>query len=178
MRQWKSKEWEKYDWEYLWLKSIYSNSKFNVTIKNADFDCWYIRNHTKDKPSKISNIEVAMANKSYKILIQLKQFIRRFLLPYSSLWWNWCWLYMSSGDVFSVANWSVNYQNIVHHLCLLWQQPSLLTETCSKIIPLCDVHSVAYRGFLATGVRRFTPVYTTPPAPTYIICLCVGARVV
>ena len=35
---------------------IYSNSKIKVTCKNADFECWYIRTHTKEKPSKISNI--------------------------------------------------------------------------------------------------------------------------
>ena len=37
-----------------------SNSKFKVSSKNADFDCWYIGTHTKEKPSKISNIEVAI----------------------------------------------------------------------------------------------------------------------
>ena len=61
--QWKSKEWAKYELECLlltWLKFIYSHSKFKVICKNADFECRYIRTHTKEKPSKISNIAFAI----------------------------------------------------------------------------------------------------------------------
>ena len=35
---------------------IYSNSKCIVTCKNADFECQYIRAHTKERLSRISNI--------------------------------------------------------------------------------------------------------------------------
>ena len=35
---------------------INSNWKFKVTCKNADFKFWYIRIHSEEKPSKISNI--------------------------------------------------------------------------------------------------------------------------
>ena len=54
------KERAKSDWECLLQISIYSISKFWVTSKTADFDCWYIGTHTKEKPSKISNTEVAI----------------------------------------------------------------------------------------------------------------------
>ena len=36
------------------------NSKFEVICKNEDFECRYIRTHTKEKPSKISNITFAI----------------------------------------------------------------------------------------------------------------------
>ena len=35
---------------------VYSNSKFEVTCKNADCECRYIWAFTKVKPSKVSNI--------------------------------------------------------------------------------------------------------------------------
>ena len=60
VRQLKSKEWVKAKWECLLLICIYFNSKFEVTSKNAGFDCWYIGTHTKEKPSKISNIKDAI----------------------------------------------------------------------------------------------------------------------
>ena len=69
-RQWKSKEWAKVELECLLLIFSYSNSKFKVTCKNADFlmipdvpatsGIRYIRNHTKEKPSKMSNITFAI----------------------------------------------------------------------------------------------------------------------
>ena len=46
--------------ECLLLIFIYSSSKFKVTHSNVDFECWYIRTHTKEKPSKISNITFAI----------------------------------------------------------------------------------------------------------------------
>ena len=63
----KVKEWAKAEWECLLLISIYSfNSKFKVTGKNVNFDCWYIGTHTKKKPSKISNIEVTISLSSHQ----------------------------------------------------------------------------------------------------------------
>ena len=49
----------------IWLRISITNIhllqfKFIVTSKKIDFDCWYIRNHTKEKLSKISNIAVAI----------------------------------------------------------------------------------------------------------------------
>ena len=38
----------------------YFNSKFKVTCKNADFEFRYIRTHTEEKASKISNIIFAI----------------------------------------------------------------------------------------------------------------------
>ena len=43
--------WNVYYW-YLVI-FIYSNSTFVVNCKNADFECRYIRTHTKEKPSNI-----------------------------------------------------------------------------------------------------------------------------
>ena len=40
----------------LLLIFIYFNSKFKVTCRNGDFECWYIRTYSKEKLSKISNI--------------------------------------------------------------------------------------------------------------------------
>ena len=48
------------------LVSIYSNSKFKVTCKNAHFECLYIGTHTKEKPSKIANIEDAILLSSHQ----------------------------------------------------------------------------------------------------------------
>ena len=45
---------------------IYSNSKFKVTCKNTDFEFWYIRTHTVEKSSKISNITFSILPFSYK----------------------------------------------------------------------------------------------------------------
>ena len=60
VRRRKSKEWAKFELECLLLIFIYSNSKFKATCKNEDFKCRYIRTHTKEKPSKISNITFAI----------------------------------------------------------------------------------------------------------------------
>ena len=43
-----------------WYMFIYSTSKFKVTCKNKNFECCYIRTHTKEKPSKISDITFAI----------------------------------------------------------------------------------------------------------------------
>ena len=56
----------KFELECLILIFIYSNSKFKVTSKNADFECRRIRTHTEEKPSKISNIKFAILPYSYK----------------------------------------------------------------------------------------------------------------
>ena len=57
--QCKSKEWAKFKFECLLLLiCIYSNSKYKVTCKNVDFNCRYIGTHTKEKPSRISNIAI------------------------------------------------------------------------------------------------------------------------
>ena len=53
--QWKSKEWAKFELECLLLIFIYSDSKLNTTLKTR-----YIRTHTKEKPSKISNTKLAI----------------------------------------------------------------------------------------------------------------------
>ena len=42
------------------------NSKFKVTCKNTDFECWYIGTHIKEKPFKISDIEVAILLSSHQ----------------------------------------------------------------------------------------------------------------
>ena len=44
---------------------IYSNSKFKVTCRNVDFESRYIRTHTEEKPSKISNITFVILHFSY-----------------------------------------------------------------------------------------------------------------
>ena len=46
----------KSDLECLLLVFIYSNSKLKVTCENTDFEYRYNWIHTKQKPSKISNI--------------------------------------------------------------------------------------------------------------------------
>ena len=60
VRRWNSKEWAKCGLECLLLIFTYSNSKFKVTCKNEDFECQYIRTHTKEQPSKISYITFAI----------------------------------------------------------------------------------------------------------------------
>ena len=50
--QWKTIWWAKIELECLPLIFIYSNSKFKVTCKNADFECRYFRTHTEEKPSE------------------------------------------------------------------------------------------------------------------------------
>ena len=45
---------------------IYPNSNSKVASKNTDFDCWYIRTHTKEKSSKISNTEVTILLSSHE----------------------------------------------------------------------------------------------------------------
>ena len=54
----KDKEWAKFELECLLLIPvfIYSNSRCKVTCKNTDLECQHIRIYTKEKPSKISNI--------------------------------------------------------------------------------------------------------------------------
>ena len=34
----------------------------------VDFDCWYIGTHTKEKPSKISNIEAFFSSKYFNLI--------------------------------------------------------------------------------------------------------------
>ena len=41
------------------LVFIYSNSKFKVTWKNVNFECQYIRTHSEENPSNISDIVFA-----------------------------------------------------------------------------------------------------------------------
>ena len=52
---------QKFVSERLLLNIIYFNSKFKATCKNAGSVCQYIRTHTKEKPSKISNITFAIS---------------------------------------------------------------------------------------------------------------------
>ena len=58
--QWITKWWAKFESECLLLILIYSNSKFNVTCKNVDFQCRFIRNRTEENLYKISNITFAI----------------------------------------------------------------------------------------------------------------------
>ena len=60
--------WAKFELQCLLLTFIHSNSKFNVTWKNVDFECRYIRTHSEEKPSKISNITFAILPFLIKIL--------------------------------------------------------------------------------------------------------------
>ena len=78
IRQWKSKEWAKFELECL-LLFLYSNSKFKGTCQNADFECRYIKTRTKEKLSKIFNI-------TFPILAfcSLEYFV--FKLPSRELW--------------------------------------------------------------------------------------------
>ena len=54
--QWITIWWARFELECLVLIFIYFNSKFKVTCKNGDFECRYIRTHSEEKTSKISNI--------------------------------------------------------------------------------------------------------------------------
>ena len=56
----------KFELECLLLIFFYSNSKFKVTCKNADFESWYMRTHTEEKPSKISYITFVSLPFSHK----------------------------------------------------------------------------------------------------------------
>ena len=58
--------WAKFELECLLLIFTYSNSKFKVTCKNTDFECWYNRTHTKEKLSKIPNITFAILPFAHK----------------------------------------------------------------------------------------------------------------
>ena len=87
IRQWKSKEWANFELECLLLIFIYSNSKFKVTCKNADFECWYIRIHTKEKSSKISNITLATLPFYQKKNTHILNGHPEYLGTYYS-WWN------------------------------------------------------------------------------------------
>ena len=40
--------------------------KIQVTCKNPNFECWYIKNHTEEKSFKISNIKLAILPFSIK----------------------------------------------------------------------------------------------------------------
>ena len=66
VRQWKLKEWAKFELECLLLIFIYSNSNFKVTSKNGNFECWYLRTHTEEKLSKTSNITFAILSSYQK----------------------------------------------------------------------------------------------------------------
>ena len=44
--------WAKFELEYLLLIFFYSNSNSNVTCKNANFNCWFIRMHTEENRLK------------------------------------------------------------------------------------------------------------------------------
>ena len=69
VRQGKSKEWAKFELECPLLILIYSNSKFEVTCKNVDFEYFeyrYIRTHTKEKPSENRNIIFAILPQVYQ----------------------------------------------------------------------------------------------------------------
>ena len=60
----------------LFLKVIYSNSKFKVTSKNTDYKCLYIRTHTKEKPSKFLTLGPTVAIFSHhEILINLPSWV-------------------------------------------------------------------------------------------------------
>ena len=59
--------WSKFELECLLLIFIYSNSKFKVTFQNEDFE--YLKIHTKEKPSKVSNITFAISHFSHKDIL-------------------------------------------------------------------------------------------------------------
>ena len=86
VRQWNSREWVKFVLECILQIFIYSNSKFKVTYKNADFECHYIRTHTKQKPSKISNIKFSILPFYQKKILKLNGHPEYFGIYYS--WWN------------------------------------------------------------------------------------------
>ena len=56
----------KFELECLQLIFIYTNSKFNVTWTNVDFECQYMRTHTEEKSYKISNITFTILPFSHK----------------------------------------------------------------------------------------------------------------
>ena len=60
VRRWKSTEWSKFESDCLLLIFIFSNSNFKVTSKNEEFECRYIRTHTKEKSFYIFNITFAI----------------------------------------------------------------------------------------------------------------------
>ena len=62
--QWKSKEC-KVELEDLLTIFIWSNSKLKVTCKSVVYECRYIRTHTKEKASKIPNINFAILLSNY-----------------------------------------------------------------------------------------------------------------
>ena len=66
--QWITIWWAKFELKCLLLLFIYSNSKFKVACKTADFEYRYIWTHTegKKKLSKISNITFAILPFSHK----------------------------------------------------------------------------------------------------------------
>ena len=53
--QWITIWWAKFELECLLLIFIYFNPKFKVTCKNGNFECRYIKTHSKEKTSKIYN---------------------------------------------------------------------------------------------------------------------------
>ena len=56
----------KFELECILLTLIYTNSKFKVACKNADFEYWYIRTHTEEIPSKLFNVTFAIFPFSHK----------------------------------------------------------------------------------------------------------------
>ena len=87
VRQRKSKELAKFELECLLPIFIYSNSKFKATCKSVAFECRYIRTHTKEKPSKISNITFAiLPSYQKKKILKLNGHSEYFGIYFS--WWN------------------------------------------------------------------------------------------
>ena len=90
IRQWKSREWIKSELECLQPIDIYSNSKFKLTCKNANFNAG-VRTHIKEKPSKISILHspfsLLIRKKREKIgLLKLNGHPKYFGIYYH--WWN------------------------------------------------------------------------------------------
>ena len=61
MRKWQNGECNVRNFTHFFPFGMNSEvPKFKVTCKNADFECPYIRTHTKEKPSQISDITFAI----------------------------------------------------------------------------------------------------------------------
>ena len=74
--QWITIWWAKFELECLLMISIYFNSIFKVTCKNGDFECQYIRTHSEEKSSEISNITFAILPFSHQnILTKLPSWV-------------------------------------------------------------------------------------------------------
>ena len=61
----------RFELECLLLILINSSLEFKVTCKNAELKCPYIRTHTKEKPSKISNITFVILPSYQKRIFKL-----------------------------------------------------------------------------------------------------------